>query len=209
MLNFSQRKPQMSESSGSDEKAKAFVYRKMQMAAALSLLVFGIGLIAFSSFLGTQSDSLSTQSTRSRDLEKWPTSFSVQPRAQGLTLMSFWAHWCQPCLSEMPDMVQLSKGLEDFAILFINADDKESDSLQQAKSFSKPLESENVIFEWRDGKQLMSQIGLLALPAHFLLNSEGQVLWHAVGGIHWLDSEVKDQIQKFQRLEAKNGSGAN
>lgn len=202
-------KSQMTDESSSDEKAKEAVYAKMQLAAGISLLVFALGLGAFSYVYKSSTKLPPPKYSRSQDVKKWPKQALVQPLRQDLTLVSFWAHWCKPCLDEMPDMITLASKLEGLHILFVNADTEESSELE-AKEFAKSLpKSADISFSWSEGKALMSGLGTQVLPAHFLLKPSGDVLWHEVGQVDWRSPLLKEDFERIYKVLETNGSGAN
>jgi thiol-disulfide isomerase/thioredoxin len=194
-----------SNSSGSDAKEKEVVYKQMQMAAGASLLVFGVGLAAFSYFYNQSNVSSYHQYSRSEDVKKWPSSAPARPQANGLTLMSFWAYWCEPCREEMPDMSKLADSVESLHIVFLNTDEPDNPNWDEAHQFADRFDNASVEYSWDNHMKLMSSFGLSMLPAHYLVTPSGQVVWHMVGQFDWADPSFKKKINLLNDLGGSQG----
>ena len=96
------------------------------------------------------------------------------------TLVTFWATSCPTCVAEMPDMTELYMQFQarNFRILAIAM---QYDPIVAVNNYSV---SHPVPFSIvHDGSGLLAkQFGNVQLtPTHFLLSSEGRVLYHAIG----------------------------
>src|SRR4051812_19743263 len=63
-------------------------------------------------------------------------SFTLAGDDKDVTLLVFWATWCQPCLMEMPGLVKLHEKYHgrNFRVLSVNVDDREG---QKVKAISR------------------------------------------------------------------------
>jgi thiol-disulfide isomerase/thioredoxin len=162
-----------SNSSGSDAKEKEVVYKQMQMAAGASLLVFGVGLAAFSYFYNQSNVSSYHQYSRSEDVKKWPSSAPARPQANGLTLMSFWAYWCEPCREEMPDMSKLADSVESLHIVFLNTDEPDNPNWDEAHQFADRFDNASVEYSLGQSHETHEQFWSLYAPGSLF----GNALW--------------------------------
>ena len=110
-------------------------------------------------------------------LEGKPYTFG--PEDGKVTLVVFWATWCQPCLMEIPNLVAWQKKYEarGFRVVSINIDDKEGQkmaAIYQKYSVNYPMLMEDDNVETTFG-------GLEALPTSFLIDREGKVDMKFVG----------------------------
>lgn len=120
------------------------------------------------------------------------------------TLLSFWAHWCAPCLEEMPALNQLTQQWQgpEFEVITVNVDDIHSDDYEAAKTF---LSEQNIALPTLFDKsgELKKAFGVSDLPQHFLINPEKQIVWQARGAYKWADAKARDQLMKVMEEEVE------
>lgn len=90
-----------------------------------------------------------------------------------VTLLVFWATWCQPCLMEMPALVKLHDKYRDrnFRVVSINVDDPEG---QKVKSISRDFGINYPVLIGNE--EVMKQFGgVQALPTSFLIGRDGRI----------------------------------
>ena len=96
-------------------------------------------------------------------------------------VLNFWASWCGPCKSEMPEFQQVFEEMgEQVQFLMVNA--TASDTMADAKSFINQYGyTFPVVFDTR-GEALYTY-GVDAFPTTFFLDRTGTVAGYAVGAI--------------------------
>ena len=90
-----------------------------------------------------------------------------------VTLLVFWATWCQPCLIEVPTLVKLHDKYRDrnFRVISINVDDPEG---QKVKSIARDFGINYPILIGNE--EVMKQFGgVTALPTSFLIGRDGLI----------------------------------
>lgn len=112
-----------------------------------------------------------------------------------LVLLDFWATWCGPCITELPNIKAVYEKYHDkgFEIIGISLDTDEA----ALRTFIK----ENQL-PWRqvfDGKRwetpLVQQYGVRSIPAQFLIDREGRVISVKARGEHLgelIEAEIGD-----------------
>ena len=101
------------------------------------------------------------------------------PELRGkVVLLDFWASWCGPCRSALPNLKRLQAvyGSADFVVISISEDDDES-------TWRAFVSSHNMTWPQRldsDGS-IENQFGVNALPTYVLLGRDGAVLQKFVG----------------------------
>ena len=97
-----------------------------------------------------------------------------------LTMVNYWATWCGPCVSEIPDLIKISKDYADkgFALVGVNVDNSDVDGVKQFiadQGMTYP-----VIFA--DGFFLDEIQGYQYIPTTLFYDSTGKQVGQAVVG---------------------------
>ncbi len=99
-----------------------------------------------------------------------------------IVLLNFWATWCIPCRQEMPAMERLSheyggRGLAVVAVNFKESKDAVGRFFNELRlDFPSALDPEGAT---------ANSLAVRGLPATFLLDREGRILWKAMGSREW------------------------
>ncbi len=98
-------------------------------------------------------------------------------------VMNFWASWCNPCQSEMPDFneayAELGEGVQ---FLMINATDGARETVEKASKFVNDRGYTFPVFYDTDSEAVMTY-GAYALPTTYFIDAEGYVVAQARGAI--------------------------
>ena len=132
-----------------------------------------------------------------QDLSGQP--LSIDSQKGKVTLIDFWATWCEPCMVEMPNVIAAYNKYhgKGFAIVGISLDDaKDTDATKLAiflKGKSMPWP------QYYDGKhwenKLAVQFGVHSIPANYLLDAKGQILGKDLRG-EALDAAIAAALAK-------------
>ena len=99
--------------------------------------------------------------------------FTMAGDDRDVTLLVFWATWCQPCLMEMPSLVKLQGKYKDrnFRVVSINVDDPEG---KKVRSIARDY---GINYHVLVGNEdIMKQFGgVQALPTSFLIGRDGRI----------------------------------
>lgn len=108
-------------------------------------------------------------------------------------LVNFWAGWCSPCIRELPSMQRTYTSMKgrDFEILAIHVGPETADMLalmeRFAISFPVLVDAELALTNW----------DVTGLPASFLLDPEGRVIYRATGEIDWDEPAQRQLLQQL------------
>jgi thiol-disulfide isomerase/thioredoxin len=105
--------------------------------------------------------------------------YSFGPKDGKVTLVVFWATWCQPCLMEIPSLIEWHEKYREqgFRVVSINIDDPEGQkmaAIYQKYNINYPMLMDDGTSEQKFG-------GLQALPTSFLLGRDGKVVKAFIG----------------------------
>ncbi|MGB3775076.1 MAG: TlpA disulfide reductase family protein [Leeuwenhoekiella sp.] len=101
------------------------------------------------------------------------------------TIVDFWASWCKPCRLENPNVVQLYEKYHDKGLNIISVS---LDKPNEKKSWTNAISKDKM--DWYHVSNLMfwnepvaKKYGVSAIPATFLLDSEGKIIDKNLRGV--------------------------
>jgi len=99
-------------------------------------------------------------------------------------VLNFWASWCGPCQSEMPDFNEKYAELgDDVHFVMVNMTDGGRETIETASAFiEKNGYDFPVLFDTKS--QAAMTYGAYSLPTSFFINAQGHVIAQAVGAIN-------------------------
>lgn len=111
-----------------------------------------------------------------------------------VVLINFWATWCTPCITELPELSQLQKQHQGraFKILTINVGERKSRVIQ----FSKSIGLDLPVFLDKDSL-IFKQWGGHVLPTTLLFDAEGKARYRALGNPGWDYKPTTDIIDEL------------
>lgn len=103
--------------------------------------------------------------------------------------INFWASWCVPCLAEFSSMEQLAASLPEAEFIFITAEER--------PAFEKYLSRTNHKFHfYRQATPTPPDFAHGAIPASFLLNEEGVIVFKHIGAADWSALETAKTLRE-------------
>jgi len=197
----------MSSSDSSNELSPRKTYRLMAGVALAIIMLLGLAIYSLSRMETAPWTSslapLQIQTTFRKDLPQFEYvdgNKKLTPQNLGgkWTLMSFWSYSCPPCLAEMPSLNRLALGWQgpELEVLTVNVDDENSENYELAKRFLQETEiSLPTIFDRK--KILAKAFEVTEYPRHFLINTEGKIIWEGRGAFEWDQPAARDQLLKL------------
>lgn len=115
-------------------------------------------------------------------------------------LLNVWATWCEPCRQEMP---ALSKIHADFQARGLRVVAASVDIERAASRVKDYVSARRLPFTvWLDpGDRASSVFGLGALPASFLIDRQGQIVWHSTELIREDDAQLLRALESATRSQ--------
>lgn len=98
-------------------------------------------------------------------------------------VLNFWASWCGPCQSEMPDFQDAHEKLgENVQFLMVNMTDGSRETVDTASQFIAEKEYTFPVFYDIDTDAAMTY-GVYSLPSTYFIDAEGHAIAKATGAI--------------------------
>lgn len=98
-------------------------------------------------------------------------------------VLNFWASWCSPCKSEMPDFDEAyDKYKKDIHFLMVNLTDGYQETVESASSF---IEEQGYSFPvyYDTLSEATNTYQVYSIPATYFIDAKGNVIAHAKGAI--------------------------
>jgi len=108
--------------------------------------------------------------------------------------LNFWATWCKPCLREMPSIQRAMEKLKEENIVFLFASDENPEQIEKFKK-RNPYPFHYVQVE------NMEALNIMALPATFIFDAEGKLVFSDMGAREWDDPSNLDLILKIVKYK--------
>ena len=115
-------------------------------------------------------------------------------------LINFWATWCEPCREEFPDLVQIDKeykarGLEFVTVSLDDPADIKTSVLQFLRQMRAPAPAYLLnVLDPEPSIKMVDQTWGGALPATFLYDAQGQIVYKHMGRIK--PAELREALEK-------------
>ena len=114
-----------------------------------------------------------------------------------LTLVNFWATWCQPCLTEMPRLESLYKrhGEDGFDVVGVATDDSPEAAGRVTAFLARVPVSYTIVLGGKQVSRAWGGIGLL--PTTFLVDEHGTVLRRYPGAAEEAVEAVTADVEAY------------
>ncbi len=104
-----------------------------------------------------------------------------------LVFLNFFATWCAPCRDEMPAMERLHRTYKDKGLVVLAVDIRES--AKDVQAFTQELKISFPALLDTDGS-VANTYGIRPVPATYLIDRNGKILWRAFGSREWDSSDA-------------------
>ncbi|NBC83678.1 MAG: redoxin domain-containing protein [Bacteroidetes bacterium] len=117
-------------------------------------------------------------------------------KGQQLTVLDFWATWCQPCVKAIPELIKIHDEYVDKGVQLIGVNTDGPRNLAKVKPFVNSMGINYPIIMDTD-QDIMRAFGVQAMPTMLVLNNDGEIVF-AHEGYHPGDEDmIRDEINKL------------
>ncbi len=111
-------------------------------------------------------------------------------------IINFWATWCPPCRAELPSMNRAWEKVKDenIEMIAVNVGENEDTIFSFMGSF--PIDFTVLLDETGEITQSWPVKGL---PTTLIVDTQGQIVYQAVGGREWDDDNLLDKVRALNK----------
>ncbi|MCP5081021.1 MAG: TlpA family protein disulfide reductase [Alphaproteobacteria bacterium] len=111
-----------------------------------------------------------------------------------VVMLNLWATWCAPCRHEMPSINRLQEefGSDQFEVVALSVDRK---GLEASAKFLKETKASALKLYVDKTSDALQTLGVIGLPATFLIDREGREIGRLLGPAEWDSDEAKALIK--------------
>lgn len=108
-----------------------------------------------------------------------------------VTIVSFWASWCAPCIVELPYFAKLEKS-HGVQIVAVNQDDDPNAAEEIDRIWKKSGITTDTFFD--PYHELAQKVRLEVLPTNYVLDQQGRLVFTVQGVYNWNGPEARQMI---------------
>jgi thiol-disulfide isomerase/thioredoxin len=98
-------------------------------------------------------------------------------------VLNFWASWCPPCKSEMPDFDEICKEFDGkVTFMMVNLTDGVQETVESARNFIHMMEYSFPVY-YDTSMEASNVYGIQSIPTTFFIDAEGKLIAYANGAM--------------------------
>jgi thiol-disulfide isomerase/thioredoxin len=119
----------------------------------------------------------------------------LQEEHAKIVILHFWAAWCPPCLSEIPEIIDFAQHFQNdrLKVIAISLDEKWPDAEKVLESAKLPKDMISLLDE---GSKTSDAYGTYQFPETYLINGNGEIVAKWVGAQPWSDPRLEAIIHQ-------------
>jgi len=111
-------------------------------------------------------------------------------------IINFWASWCHECRHELPSMNRANEKLKNSGVkmIAINVGESEETIFKFANKY--PI---NFLVLRDETAKEAKKWSIIGMPTTFVLDSDGRIVYQAVGPREWDNDALLDKVKKLSK----------
>ncbi len=115
---------------------------------------------------------------------------------ENLTVIDFWATWCQPCIRSLPKLVEMSGEFEDKGVSFVGISVDSPRNISKVKPFAHTLGITYPVLMDPSG-ELMGELNIMAVPTLLIVDRDLNIVYTHEGFNAGDEEEIREEIEKY------------
>jgi cytochrome c biogenesis protein CcmG/thiol:disulfide interchange protein DsbE len=122
-------------------------------------------------------------------------------KGEQLTVIDFWATWCQPCIRSIPELVDMYSAYGEKGVGFIGISVDSPRNLSKVKPFSRSLGiTYPVLLD--SNSEVMGELNVTAVPTLLIIDREDRILYRHEGFRPGDEQLIREELERHL-----NGTG--
>jgi len=119
--------------------------------------------------------------------------FKYTENKRKIVVINFWATWCGPCISEIPELNELVENFKDNKdVIFLAITDEDKKTVEDFLKKQKFLYKLGI-----NGKEVRREFKVYAFPTHFIIDKKGRIVFKQIGYIEGTGERLKSKIEEL------------
>ena len=114
--------------------------------------------------------------------------------ARGPLIIDFWATWCAPCLAEFKTIEKLVKKYSDKNLTVLAVSEDGPSETARVKQMVR-MKKWPFIVVMDNGRNIAQKFNVTALPALFLIGSDGKIHMHTRGFVPGDEAKLEEKLR--------------
>lgn len=120
-----------------------------------------------------------------------------------ILILHFWATWCQPCLKEFPDLIEVYKKYRAKGLTLVTASQDYDISLVNKFLKENSYPNDFPVFYDQGGRLVLSLTQSIGIPATIIFNDKGKAIKTTSGMTDWKDPQLIALVEKSLNIKMK------
>jgi peroxiredoxin len=117
-------------------------------------------------------------------------------QGEQLTVIDFWATWCQPCIRSLPRLVEMSGDYGSRGVSFVGISVDSPRNISKVKPFARSMGIRYPVLLDPNG-ELMGELNVLAVPTLLIVDSKLDIIYTHEGFKPGDEENIRAEIEKY------------